>query len=305
MRRLISMVVMIVMAAQPASPHLFNLTENIRDHWPVLPVSWSLNPAHNANIQGARTVADVIDASFLTWQHAPNTAVSAVRNTDSSKRESGNDGINLICFVCTADFSEEPETLAITLTTVATDGAEAGNILDADIFFNPNRTFTTEGTPGAEDLQTVATHEIGHLFGLSHSAIVRAMMFPFAFENTRTLSYDDVAGISTLYPAAAPAMATHAVSGVVRLNNTGVFGAHVFAESQTGDQPLSAFNIRKSPISVLSFPDGSYRIDGLPSDTYIIVAEPLDLPVTNDEINGFAGSFARSAVQTNFTTRWH
>jgi hypothetical protein len=305
MKRLISIAVLMVMAAQPGSPYLFNLTENVRDHWPVLPVHWSLNPQRNPNIQGARTVADVMDASFLTWQRVPNAAVSAVRGTDSSKRESGNDGINLICFVCAADFSEEAETLAITLTTVLVGGTDSGDIIDADIFFNPNRTFTTEGTPGSEDLQTVATHEIGHLFGLSHTAIVRGTMFPFAFENTRTLSYDDVAGISTLYPAVSPVVTTHAVSGVVRLNNTGVFGAHVFAESQTGAQPFSAFNIRKSPISTLSTPDGSYRIDGLPPDTYIIVAEPLDLPVTNDEINGFAGSFDRNAVQTNFTTRWH
>src|SRR4030095_11977740 len=126
----------------------------------------------------------------------------------------------------------------------------AGDILDADILFNPNHIFTTVG-PGdgeIEDLQTVATHEIGHLFGWPHSAVVRAMMFPFAPESERTLSYDDVAGISSLYPAVNKAVPTNAITGIVRINGSAVFGAHVFAEPQTGALPMAQFNVRKSAI---------------------------------------------------------
>jgi hypothetical protein len=208
--------------------------------------------------------------------------------------------------VCTGDFSGDEETLAITLTTVATSGSDAGNIIDADILFNPNDSFSTvAGSNGEDDLQTVATHEIGHFFGLAHSSIVRAIMFPFAPIDNRTLSYDDVAGMSTLYPAATKVVPTNAISGTVRLNGSAVFGAHVFAEPQTDAQPFSAFNIRKSAIGNLTIPDGTYRMDGLPADTYVVIAEPLDGPVTNDQINGYASAFGRSAVQINFTTRWH
>jgi matrixin len=200
------------------------------------------------------------------------------------------------------------------LTTVATDvGAPdgrggrtlfVGQLLDADILFNPKINFSTAGGSN-QDLQTVSTHEVGHFFGLSHSAVVRAMMFPFAPSLLTTLSYDDVAGISTLYPAGSPVVPTTNISGTVRLNNAAVFGAHVFADSQTQADPFGGFNIRKTPIGTLTLPDGTYSIQGVPADVYRIAAEPLDLPVENGDVSGYASAFGQGAVQTNFTTRWH
>jgi hypothetical protein len=302
-KRAIVLLTLVVAVVVPASSYLFNFTDRNRDHWTAMPVSWTLNPARSSHLHGARSVADVMTASFATWVAAPNSAISVVRTADTSSKETGNDGRNLICFVCSSDFSDEEETLAIAFTTTISGGPDAGQILDADILFNPNRDFSTEGAPGNEDLQTVATHEIGHLFGLGHSGVVRAAMFPFAPTNERTLSYDDVAAISALYPGPR-VVPTNAISGSVTLNNTGVFGAHVFAESQTTAEPFAAFNIRKSPISAFTLPDGSYTIQGVPADTYIITAEPLDLPADNSNIEDYARSFDKDSVQTNFTTRW-
>jgi hypothetical protein len=154
-------------------------------------------------------------------------------------------------------------------------------------------------------MQTVATHEIGHFFGLDHSAVVRAMMFPFTPDNERTLGYDDVAGISAMYPASGQAVGTGSIAGTVRLNGTGVFGAHVFADSQTAAEAFSAFNIRKTPIGGMSTPGGSYTITGVPADSYVVTAEPVDLPVTNADVADYPKAYAQSAVQTNFTTRSH
>ena len=129
-------------------------------------------------------------------------------------------------------------------------------------------------------------------------------MFPFASDIT-TLSYDDVAGIATMYPKGTPDVTLGSISGRVHFSSgTGVFGAHVFAESTNSSQPLG-LNIRKSPIGSLTGPDGSYTIRGLPADTYTITAEPLDGPVTYSDIDGFPSAYGRSSVDTGFTTAWH
>lgn len=310
-----AVVLLAVAFPRPASSYLSNYTaagaSQFQDKWANTPV-WNLNPTHNANVQGGRAVADVIAAGFATWSAVPGTAISASRGADSTSTSSGFNGENLVCFVCQGDFTQEAETLAVTITTTATQAGASdgrggrtqfiGQILDSDILFNPNRAFNTDGA-GGEDLQTVATHEIGHFFGLDHSAVVSSMMFPFAPAFQRTLSYDDAAAIITKYPSGGQTAGV--IAGTVRLNGTAVFGAHVFAESVTGSDPWGAANIRKSPISTLTFPDGTYRIEGLPADSYTLTAEPLDLPVVNKDVSDFGEAFGGRSVQTNFTTRWY
>jgi hypothetical protein len=94
------------------------------------------------------------------------------------------------------------------------------------------------------------------------------------------------------------------ISGSVKLNGAAVFGAHVYAESQTNELPFSA-SIRKTAISALTDTNGNYMIQGVPNDSYLIVAEPLDLPMSNSDIPDYPRAFSRGAVDTNFTTRWH
>lgn len=308
--------------AIPASSHLAEYVRPSGSSSPqpsrwnlsAFPVTWSLNPQTGGNIQGSRSVADVIQASFNTWTAAPNTALSVSRAGDSHLTASAADGVNLICFVCNGDFSKEPETLAVTVTTTADAAGEsdfhggtssfAGQIMDADILFNPSTSFSTSGNAG-QDLQTIATHEIGHFLGLDHSAVVRAVMFPFAPPVEQTLSYDDLAGISALYPKGSPDVPTGTVSGTVTLNGSPVFGAHVYVNSETANEPFASFGVRKSPIGTLSFPDGTYSITGVPADSYTVIAEPLNGPVGNSDVSDFAPAFGQSTVQTNFNARWH
>src|SRR5207248_8953552 len=208
-------------------------------------VQWNLNPSAGSNISGSRSAADVIKAAFATWTFAPNTFLPAARGADSSVSNESNSspGINLICFVCAdADFTRDAETLAVTITTTADAAGEAdghggssrfpGQIIKADIIFNPGVSYSTDPAAAGgstQDLQTVATHEVGHFLGLDHSGVVRAVMFPFAPVSEHILSYDDDAGISTLYPKSTPDVPTGNITGTVRMfgSNTPVFGAHV------------------------------------------------------------------------------
>lgn len=98
--------------------------------------------------------------------------------------------------------------------------SEVGEILDADIYFNPSDSRTSYATPlaltttpEANDMESILTHEMGHPLGFSHSAVWSAMMFPFAptvgtFSGTRPslgqpdapLGEDDRTGLRVLYP---------------------------------------------------------------------------------------------------------
>jgi hypothetical protein len=293
------------------------------DHWDftAFPVTWQINPTTGGSVTGSTSVTQVIQASFATWQAAPNAAlqVSQGPNTTSTSpgfNQNATNNINLVCFVCNGDFSKDVTTLAVTMTTTSggpggPDGhggtqRVTGQLLDADILFNPSVSFTTVGATSStvQDLQTIATHEIGHFFGLDHSGVVRAVMFPFAPDILHTLSSDDVAGISSLYPGSVT-VPTGTISGTVNFSTGGgVFGAHVYADSVTGAAAYGG-NIRKTPIGTLTRPDGTYSITGLPQDSYTITAEPLDDPVSNTDVSDYPQAFGKTSVQTNFTTRQH
>jgi len=309
--------------AAAAFPYLPEFTGTQPDHWnfSAFPVVWNLNPnLTGSQVQGSVSVDQVMANSFAPWVAAPNAVVSVTRGINSTvSSEAGSpSNINLICFVCNDVTFTDAQTLALTITTTAnivgqSDGhggktTFVGQIIKADILFNPSTAFTTDGTcaSGAtcQNLQVVATHEIGHFLGLDHSAIVRAVMFPAASTLT-SLSYDDVAGLSTLYPKGLQDVPTGSISGTISFASGGaVFGGHVYAESTTSSTLFPAA-IRRSPIGTLTGVNGNYTIQGLPADTYKVTAEPLDGPVTSTDVSGYPPAFGQPAIQRAFTTRWH
>jgi hypothetical protein len=319
-----ALALLLFLAAVPAYSYLVNFaTPSHPTRWSLntFPIQWNVNPkTSGAHISGSRSVTAAIQAAFNTWTAAPNTnlAVSQGPNSSVTSESQSPTNINLICFLCKGgDFDEGVDTLAVTLFTYATASGQsdyhggktqfAGQMLKADILFNPVIAFTTDSgaaTGTVVDLQTVATHEVGHFFGLDHSAVVNAVMFPFSASVREQLSYDDVAVISSLYPGS-QTVGTGTIQGTVRFQNGGgVFGAHVFADSVTGTNGYGG-NIRSGPIGTLTLPDGTYTLTGLPPDSYTVTVEPLDGPVTNSQIAAYAPVFGQAAVQTDFTTRQH
>jgi hypothetical protein len=160
--------------------------------------------------------------------------------------------------------------------------------VEADIFFNASFQWSVApaGESGKYDLQTIATHEIGHFSGLGHSAIgeteilptggrrviaAEAVMFPIAFPAGniagRELKPDDIAGISDIYPDGGFNTATGSISGRVTKDGQGLFGAHVVAfEPATGHL-----------IANLTLDDeGQFSMAGLTPGPHIVRVEPLD-----------------------------
>ncbi len=84
-----------------------------------------------------------------------------------------------------------------------------GEIMDADLELNTAvNLFTTDDNLAVSstkylDLQTVVTHEIGHMLGIAHSDRVDSIMYPYYMQGTlagRKLTEDDVAAVCAIYP---------------------------------------------------------------------------------------------------------
>lgn len=121
-----------------------------------------------------------------------------------TKYDDGGPNVNVVLFQ-DDDFPYRGIDNTLAKTTVTFD-ATTGEILDADIEVNAAFNEVTIGDQKvAFDLESIMTHELGHLLGLAHSDDANATMNP-AYEqgsvDFRSLDKDDVAGICAVYPPA-------------------------------------------------------------------------------------------------------
>jgi len=299
----------------------------------ILTVAAPQTSAQLAEIQQA------ISDSFTAWTGVTGTTfntasypglispIAQVSAADSCTNDSENnvDGVNTICF---NQLSDGFATGVLAFTRVITANAPgvsvgssvtatfAGQILDSDTLFRNDgqATFATPAAlataqgQGAYDLESLLAHEIGHWFGLDHSAVWRAIMFPYApppgqFLGDRPtaqapdgpLADDDRTGVRALYPDPNDTVDIGEIQGHVLPANAfslstlpptstgnfviGVAGAHVVAvNADTGSVVAGTLGgwtcNAANPPSIF---DGSYDIQRLPVGTnYLIYAEPLD-----------------------------
>jgi hypothetical protein len=265
--------------------------------WSSMPVSYWINEKGLQAIANGSEFA-AIHNSFRAWENVTSADVRmSYRGTTSAG--AANDGQNIISFADGA-WMFGSSTIAVTLTyfrtEIGSDNALHSVIRDADIVFNPNLNFSTSAEDSKYDIQSVLTHEVGHFLGLDHSGLISSVMVPFAAVaqlDQRTLAYDDIAGITEIYPSASANAGAGRIQGTIRSNGAAVFGASVIAFNSDGT-PL---------VSTLSQPDGSYALRFLPAGVYRVVAEPLDLPVSRDNIGGGTTGFY-STIRTDFGTTY-
>lgn len=285
-------------------------------------------------------IEQVIQQSLAVWTSVSGTTLnpgSLAPLTRTAQADScGADGLSSICFD-QPDMAFTPGVLAFTRVVTADHVGEQlpngpaatfpGEILDADIFFNPgdsNVVFSTPAMLGANpksyDFESILTHELGHFLGFSHSAIWSAMMFPYApapgtFSGARPtvqtpdapLADDDRTGLRVLYPDPTDSLHVGSIQGRILPANrfslpvsppgvTGLFATHVVAvDAATGNViagTLGGWSC--APPGPAQF-DGSYLIQGLPvGRSYQIYAEALNGAVDPSQVQNALTTLCRN-----------
>lgn len=193
--------------------------------WAVQTVKFQIDPGGTSDVTDDSEI-EAIRRSFATWQSVSCSFLSFEEEPWAGQRVLGNDGLNRIFWVETAEeWPGNQGTLALTYTFFALEGDQ--RITDSDIVVNgANWVWTTtdaeigQGTPAKVDVETVMFHEIGHFFGLDHSQDQAAAMFPSNNKlKQRDPADDDIAGICSMYSNGMP------VPGTDPTGNGGPVGA--------------------------------------------------------------------------------
>ncbi len=284
----------------------------------------------------------VIQQSLSVWTGVNGTTLTPISIAPLTRIASANgcgtDGINSICFG-QPDMAFTPGVLAFTRVVTADRigiqlgsspvSTEVGQILDADIYFNPSDSMSSFATPQAlstnlksYDLESILTHELGRVFGFSHSAVWSAMMFPYApapgsITGVRPtaqfpdapLGEDDRTGLRVLYHDPLDTVFLGSILGHILPANpvslpaappgvTGIFAAHVVAvDASTGSVIAGSMGgwscSAPGPVQF----DGNYQIDRLPVNrSYKIYAEPLEGAVSLSEVTNALITLCRNAT---------
>ncbi|HEX8986299.1 MAG TPA: matrixin family metalloprotease [Bryobacteraceae bacterium] len=204
-------------------------------------------------------------AATETWNSVPASVARFVFTVSATPLTAQrNDGVNVFSF---ADDAETRSTLegAIAITTVMYSGD--GVIHDSDILFSPTDCFATTPTLGCYDLQSIATHELGHALGAGHSFLTTAVMYAYSnVEQTwkRSLASDDIAFVSATYPRD-----FH--------QNGSVYGKVAYASGKvTAAALVLVFRASGDFITAVTTNSaGAYSVSGLPPGDYLAIAQPV------------------------------
>ena len=179
---------------------IITTSSGLQPFWPSTPIPFWINVSGSPQItNGSDFIA--VQAAFQTWGSISTSILSFSYMGTTPVSTVGEDGINLVTFV-DSSVPMGSDTVAATFSFFTIDSTGSLTIEESDIALNPTASFSTSGDPGLYDLQSVLTHEIGHLIGLDDSGLVSSVMAPYIAPGQvaqRTLTFDDIAGAVWLY----------------------------------------------------------------------------------------------------------
>ena len=305
----VALVAAVIVAAAPALSAYLPLGSNVNGlnvltRWTSMPVRYFITNRAAGSVSAVQ-LQTAAAASFSTWSQVPSTSVSAAFAGFTNAEPVRDDGATVIGFQA---HEELERTLGVTTFTL---DRTTGALVEADVFLNSSFAWSVApaGEPNKFDIQSILTHEIGHLLGLGHSLLgetvlraeggrrviaKRAVMFPIAYTigttTDRALQDDDVAGVSSAYPTGKFLGSTGSIAGKVTLSGAGIFGAHVVAVNSKTGQTIGAFTLNSQ---------GQFSMDGLEPGVYVVRVEPID--------DADVGSFFNddSKVDVNFKAAFY
>jgi len=135
--------------------------------------------------------------------------VTVTASSSSSVAYRQGDGVSDIIFgdplhICTGSCLAATLTGYYSTSTTGTcGGLTVAKITDSDVSFNLSYNYTTpaQGSCSSEIyLDSVVTHEVGHVIGLAHSGTSSALMYPsVSYCNDKIIASDDTNGRNALY----------------------------------------------------------------------------------------------------------
>ena len=243
-------------------------------------LDYHVNPAGIPNIADENKIINTVNAAFNTWTGI-TTANFTFKYIDVTDEQHAHiDGENVVSF-SDDEYLFGDWVLAITAKTLKLGPTDAETkILDADIIFNPffaKHQLWNFGiaddllSPGYFDIQSITTHEIGHILGLLHTGVHNATMW---FEmpqgiDARSLEQDDKSWASYKYPEPG--------------NNFGsISGKITYGYGTTPNEPIAGVLVlaintaTRDTVHSYSDAEGNYLVPGLVAGSYNVYIEPLD-----------------------------
>lgn len=153
-------------------------------HWIASPIRWRLNPANQGGKPG---VTAAVQSALAAWT-AVAPGVYSLDFGGTTAAGFSADGVNTISWG--SDGACSGSCLAVTALVLVSGQV----ITEADILFNDAATWNTDGSD--VDVQSIATHELGHSLGIHHTDLLklkpRPTMYAYYFgTGARTLESDD------------------------------------------------------------------------------------------------------------------
>jgi hypothetical protein len=204
----------------------------------------------------------IIERAFSAWSEMDGARISFQQTAFVDGDKPGKNGRNSI--TAADDLFKDQGMLAVTTNWYD----DNGKMVEADI--QVDSTLMTS----SYNVQLALEHEVGHLLGLDHSAVLSSVMYPYVGTGTGfALDSDDRIAMSALYPKQSTGAT---LKGSVTGSNGAIFAAQVVA-----------INDRGEPVATgLTDQQGQFELQGVPAGNYRLYAEPLDGPVDPNNLAG-------------------